>query len=66
MLRAAVASRFPNAIVWKPVGLPEDFLPLIASGRSAFVQSGYRTVAHGGVTMEEAVVPFVQVIGDKG
>ena len=64
VLRAAVALRFPNAIAWKPVGLPADFLPLIAPGRSAFVQPGSRTVAHGGVTLEEVVVPFVRVIGD--
>jgi hypothetical protein len=64
ILRAAVASRFPGAIAWKPIGLPDDFLPLIASERQAFVQSGLRTVAHGGVAMEEVVVPFVHVIGD--
>jgi hypothetical protein len=65
VLRAAVASRFPNAIAWKPVGLPADFLPLIAPERSAFVQAANRTVAHGGVTLEEVVVPFVRVIGDQ-
>ena len=65
ILRAAVASRFPNAISWKPIGLPSDFLPLIAPGRSAFVRPGDRTVAHGGVTLEEVVVPFVRVIGGQ-
>jgi hypothetical protein len=65
VLRAAVASRFPHAIAWKPVGLPADFLPLIAPERSAFVQAGDRTVAHGGVTLEEVVVPFVRVIGGQ-
>jgi hypothetical protein len=64
VLRAEVYSRFPNAIAWKPVGLPPDFLPLIAPERSAFVQTGSRTVAHGGVTLEEVVVPFVRVIGE--
>jgi hypothetical protein len=64
-LRSRVASRFPDAIVWKPVGLPPDFLPLIAPERAAFVRQGTRTVAHGGVTLEEVVVPFVRVIGEQ-
>ena len=29
-LRNRVASSFPQAIEWKPFGLPEDFLPLLA------------------------------------
>jgi hypothetical protein len=65
VLRASVASKFPTAISWKPLGLPGDFLPLLSAGRSAFVQEGHRTVAHGGVTLEEAIVPFIRVVGGK-
>lgn len=65
VLRAAVADKFPAAISWKPIGLPEDFLPLLSAGRTAFVSEGTRTVAHGGVTLEEAIVPFVRIIGGK-
>lgn len=65
ILRAAVADRFPTAIPWKPIGLPEDFLPLLSAGRTAFVSEGTRTVAHGGVTLEETIVPFVRIIGGK-
>jgi hypothetical protein len=65
LLRANVAARFPDAISWKPTGLPEDFLPLLSAGRSAFVPEGYRTVAHGGVTLEETIVPFIRVVGGK-
>ena len=61
VLRESVAPRFPAAISWKAVGLPEDFLPLLASGRTAFVPEGYRTVAHGGVTLEETIVPFIRI-----
>ncbi len=64
-LRAHVASKFPNAIPWKPMGLPNDFLPLLSGDRSAFIPEGQRTVAHGGVTLEEVVVPFVRLVGDK-
>jgi hypothetical protein len=62
-LRSRVASSFPESIELKPLGLPEDFLPLIAGGRRAFVPSGQRTVAHGGITLDEIVVPFVRVVG---
>ena len=65
VLRANVAAKFPDAISWKPLGLPEDFLPLLATDRSAFVAEGYRTVAHGGVTLEETIVPFIRVVGGK-
>lgn len=65
VLRASVATRFPTAIVWKPLGLPEDFLPLLSPGRSAFVPEGHRTVSHGGVTLEEVIVPFIRVVGGK-
>jgi len=62
VLRNAVASRFPEALSWKPIGLPEDFLPLLAPSRQAFVLDGQRTVAHGGIALEEMVVPFVRVL----
>lgn len=65
VLRANVAARFPAAISWKPLGLPENFLPLLSADRSAFVPEGYRTVAHGGVTLEETIVPFIRVVGGK-
>jgi len=42
-------------------GLPADFLPLFAGGRGAFVQKGEPTVVHGGLSIEELVVPFVKV-----
>jgi len=63
ILRAGVAAKFPAAIPWKPMGLPNDFLPLLAGDRSAFIAEGQRTVAHGGVTLEEVVVPLVRLVG---
>jgi PglZ domain len=65
LLRATVAARFPAAISWKPYGLPENFLPLLSADRSAFVQEGLRTVAHGGITLEEVIVPFIRVVGGE-
>jgi hypothetical protein len=60
-LRARVQARFPEAIAWPAIGLPADYLPLFAPGRSAFVQEGERIVGHGGITLEEVVVPFVRI-----
>jgi hypothetical protein len=43
------------------VGLPEDYLPLLAPARQAFIQEGQRTVSHGGISVEELIVPLVQI-----
>ena len=60
-LRARVQAHFPKAIAWPSTGLPADYLPLLAPGRSAFGQKGERIVGHGGVTLEEVVVPFIRI-----
>ena len=60
-LRRSVAERFPEGWQWPADGLPGGYLPLLAPGRSAFVGEGERVVAHGGVCLEELVVPFVEV-----
>ena len=60
-LRRSVVNMFPAARDWAPVGLPEDYLPLLAPDRSAFVQAGQRIVAHGGACIEELVVPLVRI-----
>ena len=60
-LRASVADKFPGSIEWPAIGLPDDCLPLMAPGRSAFILEGHRTVTHGGTCIEELIVPLVQV-----
>ena len=60
-LRAGVKERFPDAIEWPPIGLPDDYLALIAPDRLAFVRETDSPVAHGGVTLEEVVVPLVEI-----
>ena len=61
VLRNQVKTRFPTAIEWPLYGLPEDYLPLLAPGRTAFVRKGERLVGHGGSALEELVVPLVQI-----
>ena len=60
-LRSAIKSRFPDSIEWPSIGLPEDYLPLIAPNRRAFIREGDRAVAHGGISVEELIVPLVQI-----
>lgn len=42
-------------------GLPADFLPVYPKGRGAFTGVGDRVVAHGGMSVEELIVPFVRI-----
>jgi len=64
-LRASVKAKYLDAIEWPAIGVPEDFLSLIAPGRKAFVNEGKRVVTHGGISIEEVVVPLVQVERSK-
>lgn len=60
-LRRLVKERFPTAIEWEPIGLPGTYLPLLAPSRRAFVLKGECIVSHGGVSVEEIIVPLVQI-----
>jgi hypothetical protein len=60
-LRGKVKERFPSALEWGTVGLPEDYLALLAPARQAFVQEKQRTVSHGGISVEELIVPLVRI-----
>lgn len=51
----------PESLHLRIAGLPDDFLPLFAGGSSAFVPQGERVVVHGGLSVEELIVPFVKV-----
>ena len=61
LLRGQVKERFPHAVEWAPIGLPEHYLPLLASGRTAFVRETENVVGHGGASLEELVVPLVEI-----
>ncbi len=60
-LRDKVRKRFPAAIAWPPHGLPDNYYPLLAPGRSAFIKEGALMVGHGGLSLEETVVPFIEI-----
>ena len=58
-LRTVVASN-RTAEEWQPVGLPENYYPLLARGRDAFLSIGESVVGHGGAAIEEVIVPLVK------
>jgi len=60
-LRSVTQAKYPESIAWPPVGLPPDYYPLFAPHRKAFIQPGDKTVAHGGSSIEEVIVPFIQI-----
>ncbi len=48
---------------WESITLPnEGYFPLIAKEKFAFVPEGDTIMTHGGMHMEEVIVPFVKVI----
>lgn len=60
-LRDATASKFPNAVSWAGAGLPDDYHPLVATGFEAFTAQDKHTLSHGGISIEEMVVPLVRM-----
>lgn len=60
-LLADSAVAYPSTVRLDIAGLPANFMPLFAGGRTAFVPVGDQVVVHGGVSVEELIVPFVKV-----
>ena len=61
VLRSRVHEQFPDAVAWPAIGLPEDYVALLAPGRTAFIREGERVVGHGGASLEEVVVPWIRI-----
>ncbi|MEI7990334.1 MAG: BREX-3 system phosphatase PglZ, partial [Chloroflexota bacterium] len=62
--RAAIHVKnvFEDTLLWQHDGiLPDDLSVLMPLGRKAFAPSGEMVVTHGGVTLDEVLVPFVQI-----
>jgi hypothetical protein len=60
LFREQVHRDFPESILWPGPGLPTNRRALLADGRSAFASKGSHTVSHGGIALEEVLVPFVR------
>lgn len=50
-----------DAVSWNNVGLPENYHVLLSQYGQAFVPKGEEIVTHGGISIEEVVVPFIKV-----
>ncbi len=61
LLRAMVKEHFPDAIEWPSLGLPDDYCALLAPHRKAFINDGETIVGHGGISIEELIVPLIQI-----
>jgi hypothetical protein len=60
-LRSQVAKEFQFSAEWEPIGLPPSYYPLLAVSRTCFMQSGKSAVAHGGMSIEEVIVPLISI-----
>jgi len=60
-LRDQTAATSVSTRPWPPIGLPEEFFPLLADNNFAFIKEGATTVAHGGISIEEVIVPLIKI-----
>lgn len=56
-----VADKFPDSLRWPNHGLPPARHVLLAGDLKAFTDAGDEIVAHGGIALEEVLVPFVAI-----
>ena len=64
-LRNDIALKYVNSnevVSWPQNGLSTDFWPLVMTSRSAFVAQGEHIVGHGGITIEEVIVPYIRIL----
>jgi len=52
---------YPQTYRMEFPGLPVEYVPLFAQDRHAFAQEGEPMVVHGGISVEELIVPFIRV-----
>jgi hypothetical protein len=62
--RDEVKAEYPQSIDWSGAGLPPERFVLLAPGLKAFTIPGDELVSHGGIAVEEVIVPFVRISKD--
>ncbi|MDD3893613.1 MAG: BREX-3 system phosphatase PglZ [Syntrophomonadaceae bacterium] len=50
-----------KSLEWPKYGLPEDVHVLLAEEKTAYVTAGKNIVSHGGISLEEVIVPFIRL-----
>jgi len=60
-----VASKFPESLRWPNYGLPPARHVLLAGNLKAFTDAEDEVVSHGGIAIEEVMVPFVTITREE-
>jgi hypothetical protein len=60
-LRDRAVDKTESSLAWTPKGLPNDLYCLFAPYRGCYHPVGKKIVAHGGISLEEVMVPFVKI-----
>lgn len=63
-LRDSVDFDTNETLAWPQAGLPKDYFPVVMKGRKAFVAENEKIVAHGGIAIEEVIVPYITIRRD--
>lgn len=61
VIRNQTALDHPDTVIWNDASLPEDYFVLLANDKRTFTQKSDKIVTHGGIHIEEVIVPFVKV-----
>ena len=57
-----VQETFPDTILWENDGInPANLFGLMPAGRFSFSPAGGTVVTHGGLSVDEVIVPFIQI-----
>jgi len=57
-----IQSAYDNTMIWEDDGLmPKNLAAVVPTGRQAFAEYGEIVVTHGGITIDEIIVPLVEV-----
>jgi hypothetical protein len=60
-LRDSISYGCDEAIAWPQIGLPSNYWPTVMKGRKAFVAENEKIVGHGGISLEEVIVPYITI-----
>jgi hypothetical protein len=61
VLLDSIQKEFPASFAWRPVSLPQNYFPLLSTGNTAFITKDKKSVSHGGISIQETIVPFIKV-----
>jgi hypothetical protein len=62
ILLNSIQKEFPESFAWKHVSsLPQNYYPLLSAGNTSFTTKGKKSVSHGGISIQETIVPFIKV-----